>query len=622
MKKKTTFSIRQLLFILVVIAAFSLLCCLLFAYRHDEKRFLNLTSRLFSEEMKANTLSMHYTLAHPENFGIVDYTPTLSGYSGSDTEAGVEALQSTLSELKKINPQKLTPQDARLHKLLTRYLENTLVLCRFPMCGEYLSPSSGMQTQLPILLAEYTFRSERDVRDYLALLDQTDSYYASLLRFEQDKADAGCLMPASFLENVIEQCDTIVTARDLNAGTHFLQTTFRERIEELCRRHLITEEKAALYIATNDRLLKTVLLPAYERLGDGLLLLKDNTIPTAGLASLPNGKEYYRALLIAQTGSYRPVTEIQQLLSERFSLEYDSLRRLLSENPEACTLYITNTPPCFYLKDTDLILTDLKGRLEDSFPQISGNPPTVWVKSVSPNLENYSAPAYYLTAPLDATDTNVIYVNYKKTPEPLELYTTLAHEGYPGHMYQTVYCNRRSLKPGENPARELLWYGGYLEGWALYAEFLSYDYAADFLRTQNGGTVAPDLSGSGSTDNDALLIEIEKHNRSMQLCLYSILDIMIHYDGASYQQVAKYLKEAGISDSEDCKAIYNYIVQEPCNYLKYYLGYLEILELQKEARTLWQDNYSDYRFHCFLLDYGPADFLSLNEFLHSYESTP
>lgn len=32
-----------------------------------------------------------------------------------------------------------------------------------------------------------------------------------------------------------------------------------------------------------------------------------------------------------------------------------------------------------------------------------------------------------------------------------------------------------------DPARKLIWYGGYLEGWALYVEFLSYDYAADLL---------------------------------------------------------------------------------------------------------------------------------------------
>ena len=229
---------------------------------------------------------------------------------------------------------------------------------------------------------------------------------------------------------------------------------------------------------------------------------------------------------------------------------------------------------------------------------------SVSVKPVSESLESYSAPAFYLTAPLDDTTQNVIYINQQKTPKGLELYTTLAHEGYPGHLYQTVYSNRRTLAEGERPAKELLWYGGYLEGWALYVEFLSYDYASALLQESNLG-------------QDALLVQLEKHNRSLQLCLYSLLDIMIHYEDASYSRVAKVLEGFGIKDGSSAKAIYTYIAQEPCNYLKYYLGYLEILSLQNDARTLWGDTYTDYRFHSFYLDNGPADFLSLREQLEA-----
>ena len=92
-----------------------------------------------------------------------------------------------------------------------------------------------------------------------------------------------------------------------------------------------------------------------------------------------------------------------------------------------------------------------------------------------------------------------------------------------------------------------------------------------------------------------------------------MLDIMIHYQGAAYDQIAKILQNFGITDSLSHQSIYNYIVQEPCNYLKYYLGYLEILSLQENARILWGNAYTDYRFHCFYLDCGPSDFLSLQE---------
>ena len=117
----------------------------------------------------------------------------------------------------------------------------------------------------------------------------------------------------------------------------------------------------------------------------------------------------------------------------------------------------------------------------------------------------------------------------------------------------------------------------------------------------------------------ALTARLEAHNRSLQLCLYSLMDIMIHYDNASLEQIAEMLRKFGIQDAETAESIYNYIVQAPCNYPKYYLGYLEILALREKAQELWGTDYTDYRFHLFFLDSGPSDFLSLGERLASYD---
>lgn len=606
MKKRSFPSLRQLLFLTALILTFGTLTLFLFTYKKDEKRFTNITSRLFTNEMAGSTLNMHYTIAHPEDFGIYDYEPSLPGYSAGGSLQGQIAIENTLADLRSVRRDKLTSSDAYLCRLLTRYLENSLRLSGFSYYSEPLSPSSGMQTQLPILLAEYTFRSKRDVEDYLALLDQTDEYFASLLVYEQEKSDAGLLMPAASLKSVREQCDTIVTKQSLEEGTHFLQTTFEERLQPLLADGSLTETEVRKYLAVNDRLLKTVVLPAYVALGDGLLILEDESISLTGLGSSPQGKEYYEALLVSETGSYRPVSEIQELLTAQFSAEYESIRSLLDSHPAAAQRYADSESVSLPCTNAAQMLADLQERMKGSFPAIPGETVSVTIKPVSESLENYTAPAFYLTAPLDDTADNVIYINTKKTLTELELYTTLAHEGYPGHLYQTVYRNRHSLNRGDRPAKELLWYGGYLEGWAVYVEFLSYDYASALLQEDN-------------LEEDAVLVQIEKHNRSLQLCLYSLLDIMIHYEDASFSKIAKVLENFGITDSSSAKAVYSYIAQEPCNYLKYYLGYLEILSLQDEARALWKDSYTDYSFHCFYLDNGPADFLSLQELLKQWK---
>lgn len=600
-KKKLLASLLLLTGVFILLAGY-------LSTHNDSRRFRQATSQLFREEMLANTLNMHYTIAHPKNFNITDYEAILPGYTGSNHQESRQALEKQIAFFKDLNPNRLSAEENYTRALLLTYLENTQTLNQFPYYMEPLSPGSGIQSQLPILLAEYTFRSKQDVEDYLKLLDQTDEYFGGLLTFEQEKAAEGLFMSSTSVDKVIEQCDTIVTKEDLKANTHFLQTTFQERLDGLQKEGLVTTVEAETYIQQNNRLLSTVLLPAYQALGDGLTILKDEKIPLQGLAAHPQGKEYYKALLISETGSYRSIEEIKALLQKQLDVEYGTLISLLSQYAEPTLVNAEATvTECFPCENAGEMLQKLTERMGTRFPSmttVEDTNPQVRVKNVSPSLEEYCAPAFYLTPPLDDTDSNVIYINQKNSPDGLELFTTLAHEGYPGHMYQSVYSNNLLAGQDTGLVRQLLWYGGYLEGWALYVEFLSYDCASQLMEEQGYSPQAE-------------YIQIEKHNRSLQLCLYSLLDIMIHHDNASYSQVHDTLCSFGISSPQSTAAIYEYIVEEPANYLKYYLGYLEILTLQEEARSLWGNNYTDYAFHEFFLQNGPADYRTLGEILKS-----
>lgn len=601
--KSGTFPTKKhlLLYTLCLLGLFTLLLGL-FSTNNTTRRFQNTCNKLFQEEMLANTLNMHYTIANPADYGIDDYEAILPCYASQNREENITAITEYLTLFESLDASKLSEEDAYTLNMLISYLNTSLALNQFAYYEEPLSPSSGMQSQLPILLAEYTFRTKQDVEDYLSLLNQSDEYFASLLTYEQEKAASGMLMAASSLEEVIEQCDTILTAEALNDGIHFLQTSFAERITELCNQKILSQQEADAYIHRNNQLLSTVMLPAYEVLGDGLAVLQDDHIRLSGLASKPLGKEYYETLLLSETGSNRSIEEIKQLLIGRLDVEFEALISLLAQyDEEHLSAIQTSLEEEFPLAQADGMLDYLIQRMKPDFPSlvsIDGSLPTVTIKNVSKNLEDYCAPAFYLTPPLDDTNNNVIYINRKTTPLGLELFTTLAHEGYPGHMYQSVYSNNLLAGQNNSTIRQLLWYGGYMEGWALYVEFLSYDYASELMESKG---LSP----------HAQYIQIEKHSRSLQLCLYSLLDIMIHYENTPYNQIHKTLSGFGITSPTSTSAIYEYIVEEPTNYLKYYLGYLEILELKQQAGTLWGESYTDLRFHKFLLDYGPADFTTL-----------
>ena len=582
----------------------------LFFSSRDAAAFRKFSDDFFVSELTGNTLNMHYTIANPANYGIDSYTPILPSYSRERKDNSAQEINKTLKLLQSINPERLSEEDAYTYRLLLPYLNNEKQGMELYYYANPLSPSSGMQSQLPILLAEYTFRNKQDVTDYLSLLDQTDTYFAGITDYMKDQSAQGLFMPDYSVDKVIQQCDTIMDASLLKSETHFLNSTFEERLNTLLKNGVITEEEKASYLAENSRLLTTVMLPAYQKLGDELLLLKGSGTNEKGLAHYPHGKEYYRYLLRATSGSYREIEDIKMMLFQDFDKNYEALYELSQENPSLATMTEDSIADFVYQKPSDM-LKNLQQMMEPDFPaltQVAENVmPVCTVKSISKNLEQYCSPAFYLTPPLDDIQENVIYINQKNNPKGVELYTTLAHEGYPGHLYQTVYSQLYFHQIDANPIRSLLNYGGYVEGWAMYVELESYNYAKAIMKN-----TSPEAE---------VLYESYKLDRQIQLCLYSLLDITIHYEGADYAQVHKMLASIGISTPATTRAIYEYIAEEPTNYLKYYLGYLEILELKNEAKQLWGDSYSDYRFHEFYLEHGPADFPNLLNELKNLSKT-
>ena len=276
---------------------------------------------------------MHYTVASPASYGINSYTAILPSYSKENRANSMEELTKSLELLHSIDAHKLNREEEYTYQLLLPYLENARQGMLLGYYDNPLSPSSGSQSQLPILLAEYTFRSKRDIKDYLSLLDQTDTYFEGISSYLKEQSAAGLFMPDYSVSKVINQCDTIMDADSLEEGSHFLNTTFEERLDSLLAAEIITEKEKDSYLSENDRLLTTVMLPAYEKLGDDLLLLEGSGKNQNGLYYYPQGREYYLYLLQSNTGSYRDIEDIKLLLFDDFSSTFEGLRVLIQNNP-------------------------------------------------------------------------------------------------------------------------------------------------------------------------------------------------------------------------------------------------------------------------------------------------
>ncbi len=612
MKKKL--SLKQLLGAVIILLFFILLTVFLYGYFHEDARFEKFTEELFKSELSSNPINLHYTLSDASKYGIDESTLTLPIYHAGEALENMDEANEVLLSLQKFHPKRLSSVNQYTYILLSSYLAASKASSSYPYYDEPLSPSSGVQSGLPLLLSEYRISSVADIKNYLSILSQIPSYFEGITLYEQEKADQGLFMSDASVDKVIDQCIMLMDPHQLESGTHFLETTFVQRLDNLMTDGIINESEKQAWLSENNRLLSTVVAPAYDKLADELTLLKGSGTNSQGLFYYPDGQEYYQAYLRLTTGSYRSVEEIKELLADDFEKNYTAMIKLFQNQPDL-NLLLSDEDTSFPELSPEDMLLKLQAMIAEDYPAITYIPENSSIRSGSPaessvscsvkyvdeSLAPYSAPAFYMTPPIDDTSENVIYINTPDNADNLTLFTTLAHEGYPGHLYQTVYHHNYLQISDAGPLRSILYFGGYIEGWAMYVELNSYDYA---IR----------LTKDAHPETESLYLA-EKLNRQIQLCLYSLLDIIIHYEGASYERVTAILSAIGFTDEENIRDIYEYIIEEPCNYLKYYLGYLEIEALKSQAETVWGNSYTPYRFHTFLLNNGPADFRTLDRLL-------
>lgn len=533
----------------------------------SDRQFRTFTRSLFQTEVSANTISLHYTLRSPSDYGIADI-PATYGNLSSDPIAAKASVRNVLSSLQEFDPDTLSSENALTFKILDTYLKNASTGTDYLLYQEPLGPVSGIHTQLPVLLSEYSFYDTQDVETYLALLKETPSYFDSVIRFEQKKAASGFFMPDYQADSVLDTCQSFIDMGKEN----YLVSTFNERIASL---DLLPENKKDSFQKENMKLVTEEIYPAYQNLITAIKSLKGKGMNEQGLSHFPYGKKYYEYLVRQTTGCNESISRLRLMTRAQILEDLSAMQKVLFPADAALTQasVLEQTSP-------DSMLDDLRSKITDTFPEI----PDVdfQVKYVPESMQDYLSPAFYMIPAIDNLTENVIYINNGQTASGLNLYTTLAHEGYPGHLYQTVYFS--ASEP--DPIRSILDFGGYVEGWATYAEMMSY-YLAPLPKTE------------------ASLLQ---KNNSVILGLYALADMGIHYDGWSVTDTVRFFSDYGINDPNAVQSVYKLIIGSPANYLKYYIGYLKFYELKKEMADALGNQFSQKEFHRAVLDVGPAPF--------------
>lgn len=548
----------------------------------ENARFEKFTEELFEKEVSGSALTFHYSVAHPKEAGLKRPKPTL-GTVDTDMEKTYELCKKYEDTLRSFAYSRLSRENQITLDMLLLYFHTQASLGENYLLEEMLSPSLGIQAQLPVLLAEYAFYEEQDVSDYLNLLSSIEPYFDSILSFQEKKSKAGYFMSDTTLERICSQCESFIQTPDSN----YMLEIFDTKLEEYGKFPKKEQEKLK---AAHKKIILECVIPAYQKLIQGLQKLKGTGRNSQGLAHFPGGQDYYTYLLKSQVGTYVPVEKIRQRLTKQLLNDTKTIQLMLKEQPSLASKFMNNN--IFPDMEPEEIMAHLQKRIIKDFPELQDV--SYEIRRVHKSLEEYLSPAFYLTPPVDTKKPNIIYINNAGNHQRLDLFTTLSHEGFPGHLYQTMFF----AEENKNPIRSLIESGGYIEGWATYAEPFAYSYSASLMKDE----AAKDIG------------TIAWLNRSVNLNICCLMDIGIHYYGWSLEQAASFLRVFGIS-SETASEIYQYIIETPANYLKYYWGYLNFLDLRiSEEKRLGKD-FSLKEFHKKILEIGAVPFPVLEKYL-------
>ena len=541
----------------------------------------------YVEAVNSDSITLNYSLSKPEEVGI---TPTDATYGDVDfseeaNEKTKKEVQDCLKEMEAFDYSLLSEEQKHTYDVIYEMEKVAEKSYDYLYLSEPFAYTSGLQSNLPIALAEYTFYDRQDIEDYLTLLELTPDYFNSCLEFEKIKSQKGYFMSTHSANEVIRQCSEFIASPEEN----LLIETFEDRIREF---EGLTEEEIQEYITRNHDAVINYIIPAYKSTIETFKRLKNTGDNDLGVCYYENGKEYYAYLLEDYVGTDKTPEEVIALLDKAIEDNMSEMYSKAFGNYNEYEAYIQAAENGDLYEELDYRETVefFENAVDDRFPEI----PEIEFKvtPVHKSLENIVSPAFFMTPPIDAYENNSIYVN-KGSSDNNSLWSTLAHEGVPGHMYQFVYY----LSSDPEPIRSVMDFGGYQEGWATYVEMMSFEYYDKY--------------------EDPSYAYFEEINHKLNLLVSARVEIGVNYEGWTVEDTETYLTENGFNP-EVAKDIMDYVVAEPANYQMYCTGWLEFEELKEHAKEELGDKFDEKEFHKAVLDAGPCQFYVLRKEVDKY----
>lgn len=549
-----------------------------------QKKFDRFLNSCFREYAAENTVTLHFKLSNPSAYGIkTPVSPTYGDLSSDALKKNCSRSKELLQKLYTFPTSSLTKKQKLTWQIFQDYLNESIMNEKYIL---YSSPlgTNGLQSEIPVTLSEYRLDNEKDIKDYLSLVNQVPELFTQILDFEQERRNAGLISPSFVISDTIGQIDQFLNASEENNP---LIQSFEDRLTEV---ESLSKDQKASYIANNRLLVTDKVLPAYKSLKTSLQAYTNdskNTSSKERLCEYKNGQDYYKFLLMSNVGTDFSPEDCITILESQLKNTVKDISSLTTKNKDLYTEYLSATPALSAPKE---IMNTLKNDSLIDFPEIKNI--SCQLKNVPDALSGTSACAFYLVPPIDSTKDNIIYIN-KSRVDSNELFSTLAHEGYPGHLYQTNYF----LTTNPSPLRTFLHCAGYDEGWGTYAQLYSYNFI-EFKNVDEQTTKQ--------------LRQLYRDNDLLSLSLSSLCDLYVNYKNYDENALANYLQTYGI-DKDSAQNLYRYVIENPTTYLSYSIGCYELDQLKQTMSDSLGKAFKISDFHESVLNVGSCNFSILRQ---------
>lgn len=569
----------------------------------ENEEFAQFLDEFFVTHLEGDQLSVNIFCENPSDFGLEHYDATwytYESYTDEDVEDAKKQFTDLLAELEKFEDAKLNDLQEvaynNIYKFLDYYIDFYSLEDANLMNIVYVDQFGGYVADFGTYMEAYSLWSEQEVQDIISYISSTKEAFPSYLNFVKDKADAGYALSDYTITEMRNYLKDL-----LDQDTYYLEAILNTKIDSLD--FLTSDEKAEYKNQLSDAITNSF-FPGVQELYDGLeshlgkLAAEDEgywsvyekgkemyLLELQDLLGLNNfdEKAYIKEIETAFNSASAAAKTAQSALVNRFSIAtYADLLNVVASHK-------------IYDGTPEEMMEYLKEFAKTIVPELKSAPDIVIKNMDEASAKVSNAVAYYMKSQLDNSGAEYITLNPTKLGDSNDVLGTLAHEGYPGHLYAYVYSKEQGL----SNLSTVMTSTAHGEGWATYVELKLYEYAKAQSTDRNFRTVMDYLYA----------------NHMSGFLLETRLDAGIHIQGWTVKDVENYLDKHGYN-GDAAQEIYNLLIEMPSGYAAYGYGKLFFVNLHNEAKSILGGRYDEIEFNAMLLSKG---WTSLGELQNTYD---